>query len=106
MGMDDLYISSKIAKLANAMYQKVMVYRVTRGGKEKGELETISHTVKAAILNGDDVCKDLLCISVYDTKLIYFFTLACEEFEWIKSKELSTNLLEGKNLKCHSTDFY
>ena len=44
------------------------------------------HTVKAAVLRGDEVCKDLLAVSIYDTKPVYFLSHAAEKLEWIEKK--------------------
>ena len=71
LGMDNLYNSAKLCRLAYSMEQKVMVHGVTRPSlrgippaikqkevTKKKELEEVRHTVKAAVLKGDEVCKD------------------------------------------------
>ena len=52
----------------------------------KKDLEQVRHTVKAALLKGDEVCKDLLSVIVYDTKSVYFLTNATEALEWNEKK--------------------
>jgi hypothetical protein len=42
------------------------------------------HTVKVAVLKGDEVCTDLLAISIYDTKPVYFLTSVATEIEWVQ----------------------
>ena len=81
LGMDNLYNSAKFCRLAYSTKQKVMVHGVTRSTlrgipiivkknevKRKTELESVRHTVKAAVLKGDEVCSGLVSVSLYDTK--------------------------------------
>jgi hypothetical protein len=49
-------------------------------------LAAVRHTVKAVVLRGDEVCKDLLAVSIYDTKPVYFLSHAAEKLEWIEKK--------------------
>ena len=99
LGMDNLYMSAKLCRLAYGMKQKVMVHGVTRatlrgipaGIKQvevtkKAELAKVRHTVTAAILKGDEVCNDLISLCVYDTKPVYFLSNVCEGIEWIKKE--------------------
>ena len=94
MGLDNLYMSAKFCRLAIQMDQRVMVHGITRANgrgvpslvkqqevTKKGELEAVRNTVKAARLKGDTVCKDLIFISIYDTKPVYFLSNACEEIK-------------------------
>ena len=97
LGMDNLFNSAKLCRAAYSMPQKVMVHGVTRPTlrgippivkqnevTKKSELESVRHTVKAAKVCGDEVCNNLLAISVYDTKPVYFLTNVAESIEWIK----------------------
>ena len=99
LGMDNLYNSAKLCRLCYSMNQKVMVHGVTRPSlrgipsvikqeevKKKGDLEKVRHTVKAAVLKGDEVVHDLVSVSVYDTKPVYFLSNACEEITWTKKE--------------------
>ena len=52
--------------------------------KRKGDLEAVRHTVKAAVLKGDSVCKDLIAVYLYDTKLVYFLTSETSQLYWMK----------------------
>jgi len=98
--MDNLFNSAKLCRKALAMDQNVMVHGVTilklkgiplivkqDGVGKKKELEKARHTVKAAVLKGDEVAKDLVSISLYDTKPVYFLTSACGEINWIKKEK-------------------
>ena len=77
LGMDNLFMSAKFCRIAYSMDQKVMVHGVTRPSlrgipslikqeevKRKKDLELVRHTVKAAKLEGDAICKDLVSISL------------------------------------------
>ena len=99
LGMDNLYNSTKLCRAAYSMPQKVMVHGVTRpSGRgippcvkqnevtKKKDLASVRHTVKVAVLKGDEVCSDLLSISIYDTKPVYFLTNCAEKIEWIEKK--------------------
>ena len=44
------------------------------------------HTVKAAVLKGGSVCKDLIAVSLYDTKPVYFLTSATSQLYWMKKE--------------------
>jgi hypothetical protein len=81
------------------MDQRVMVHGVTRPSlrgippvikqeevKRKGDLQNVRHTVKVAVLKGDDIAKDLVSISIYDTKPVYLLTSACNEISWTKKE--------------------
>ena len=100
LGMDNLYMSTKLCRLAYSMEQKVMIHGVTRPSlrgippcikqeevKRKKELETVRHTVKVAVLRNDEVCKDLVSISLYDTKPVYFLTNVCTEITWTEKQK-------------------
>ena len=100
LGLDNLYMSTKFCRLAMLMDQRVMLHGVTRvtgrgvptlvKQKEvtrKGDLEAVRNTVKVARLKGDTVCKDLICISVYDIKPVYFLSNASKEIKWIKKEK-------------------
>ena len=97
LGMDNLYMSTKLARLCYSIKQKVMIHGVTRPSlrgippivkqeevKRKSDLEKVRHTVKGAILKGDEVCTNLIALSVYDTKPVYFLSNACEGIKWMK----------------------
>ena len=43
-------------------------------------------TVKAATLVGDSTCKNLVALSFYDSKPVYFISNACEKIQWVKKK--------------------
>ena len=124
LGMDNLYMSAKFCRLAYSMEQKVMVHGVTRPSlrgippaikqdevKKKKELASVRHTVKAAVLKGDEVCKDLVSISLYDTKPVYFLTNACGELNWVMKEKKVYDAVKKKTVKLpfyrlNVVDFY
>jgi hypothetical protein len=90
-GMDNLYISAKCIASAYKHERKVLVAGVCRKGgrgfpeavlqeevKSRTEQITVRGTVKAAVLEGDDSCPNLVAVSVYDTKPAYFLSMSCE----------------------------
>ena len=100
IGMDNLYMSAKFCRAAYHLKQKAMLHGVTRPSlrgvpncvkqKEvtrKADLEKVRNTVKVARLKGDSVCKDLVCVSLYDSKPVYILTNACHEVKWIEKKK-------------------
>ena len=56
---------------------------------QKEDLKQAWNTVKAAVLQGDQVCTDLVCVSIYDTKPVYFLSNVVEGIEWIEKKTKS-----------------
>ena len=100
LGMDNLFNSAKLARAAKAMPQRVMTHRVVRvSGRgvpkcviqeevsRKQDQERVRHTVHAAVVKGDSVCSDLVCLSVYDTKPVYILTNACSEITLTKKEK-------------------
>ena len=71
----------------------------------------VRHTVKAAKLEGDAICKDLVSISLYDTKPVYFLTNSCTEIKWISKTKKVYDASKKKTINMPSprlnvVDFY
>jgi hypothetical protein len=49
---------------------------------KKNEQAAVRGTTKAAVLEGDPACKDLVAFSVYDTKPVHFLSTACTDLCW------------------------
>jgi hypothetical protein len=94
--MDNLYISAKVLASALKHERKVLVAGVCRKGgrgfpeavlqeEVKARADQIRQrgTVKAAVLEGDDTCPNLVAVSVYDTKPVHFLSMSCDSIEWI-----------------------
>ena len=111
--MDNLYMSASFARAALLSKNKVKIHGVTRGDKkgipdcvkqielknEKMVLE-VKNTVKVAVLEGDNTCKDLVAISYYDSKPVYFLSTVVKDIEWetVTKKVFSKQL--QKKLTC------
>eukprot|EP00957_Ditylum_brightwellii_P118027 9001642-Ditylum_brightwellii.AAC.1 len=95
--MDSLYNSVKFAKAFYQHPKKVQVYGVIwEGGRglpdavkqeevtaKKGQTQ-VRGTVKAAVLEGDPDCPNIVVSSVYDTKPVHFISTSTEEITWTK----------------------
>lgn len=103
-GMDNLYISAKFLAAAYKHDKKVLVAGVCRKGgrgfpeavlqtEVNGREEQIRArgTVKAAVLEGDNSCPNLVAVSVYDTKPVHFLSMSCKSIQWIE-KERSVHV--------------
>lgn len=122
--MDNLFNSCKLSKLAMAMPQKVMTHGVVRSeGRgvpkvvkqlevtNKDALKDARFTVKAAKLVGDEVCRDLLCVSFYDTKPVYFLSTVMSKIEWVKKFKMVFDKFLNKKVpmpyyRLNLIDFY
>ena len=69
------------------------VYRVSRGIPKSIIQEKVTRKydilrekgkVKVAVLKYDNQCKDLVALSFYDSKPVYFISMACQKIHWIK----------------------
>ena len=89
--MDNLYNSATFCKRAYMHNKKVLVHGVTRKGKRglpkcvvQEEQKTreaqlqVRGTVKAAVLQGDPDCPNLIASSVYDTKPVHYLSMVCD----------------------------
>ena len=52
--------------------------------------------MKAAVLNGDNECPDLVASSVYDTKPVHYLSMSCEELKWQVNTKAVFNVNTGK----------
>lgn len=96
-GMDNLYISPKFAKVTlDESGKRVMIHVVCRPSRgipkcivqdavtKIEEIIRAKNTVKSIRLIGDSKCKNLVAMSFYDSKLVYFISNACKKVKWIK----------------------
>ena len=78
------------------MPQKVQFYAVTRLSlrlvtpvvkqedvNKKKKLEIVQHALQVAVFKEDSICNNLFCISLYDTKLLYFLPNTCTEVKFV-----------------------
>jgi hypothetical protein len=107
-GLNNLYNSAKFCQFSNVQ-NKVLINSVTRvGGRglpasilqqpltNKKEQMAAQGTVKAAVLNGDVECPNLVVTSVYDTKPVHFFSTVCKPIKWIVKERPVFNVDTGR----------
>ncbi len=104
VGLNNLYISVKFCREALVGKNEVMVHRVCRKEgygilacvlqKEvkKNEQAALRGKTKAAVLEGDPDCKDLVAFGVYDTKPVHFLSTAYTLLSW---KEKYKRVFDG-----------
>lgn len=64
---------------------------------DEKNLDEVRNTVKVAVLEGDPVAKDLLAISFYDTKPVYFLSTVLEHVKWLKmSRKIYSRTMQTK----------
>ena len=64
---------------------------------DEKHLDEQRNTIKVAVLECDPLIKDLVAISYYDTKPVYFLSSVIEDVRWIvKSREIYSKKLEKK----------
>ena len=93
--MDNLYMSASFARSVISCDKKVKIHGVTRReGKgipqvvkqyevqDKKELEKVRNNVKVAVLEGDSAIEDLIAISYYDSKPVYFLSTVIPDISW------------------------
>jgi hypothetical protein len=99
--VDNLYMSAKFAKFCYNHDNKILLEGVARKARgipqlvyqeeiQKKSIEaTVRGTVKAAVLEGDADCPNLVAVSVYDTKPVHFISMVSECIEWVtKSRKM------------------
>ena len=95
--MDNLFMSPNFSKVClNQTGQRIMihgVFRISRGitkyihqdpVNQKDDVLRTKGTVRAAMLVGNAKCKNLVSVSFYDSKSVYFISNACEKIHWLK----------------------
>ena len=108
--MDNLYMSASFARHSMRLQNKVKIHGVTRTdnrGIPKYIMQTQlqnskmadeqRNTVKVAVLDGDSTIKDLVAISFYDSKPVYFLSSVIPEVKWSTvNKKVYSKLLNKK----------
>ena len=100
--MDNLFGAVKLAKAAySKLRSRIMIHGPCRTEVWRGlprmiiqkevtadrDLRQARGTTKAAVLEGDPDCPDLIACSVYDTKPVHFLTNSVQFVRWIKCKK-------------------
>ena len=107
--MDNLYNSAAFCRAAVNHPRKVLCHGVTRKGgrglpscviQEEGSNKAAvlerRGTVKAAVLQGDEKCVNLVASSVYDTKPVHYLSMVCTCLKWV---------MKTKVFDCHDLYF-
>ena len=108
--MDNLYMSASFARYSINSINKIKIHGVTRTdnrGIPKCVLQTElqndkmadeqRNTVKVAVLENDTTIKDLVAISFYDSKPVYFLSTVIPEVKWTAvSKHIFSKTLQRK----------
>ena len=93
--MDNLYVSSLFCRAAYCHDKKILVAGVARASrgvpkvvmqhieKDKKKALALKGTVKAAVLEGDNRCPQLVACSFYDSKPVHFISMIADSIEWI-----------------------
>ena len=111
--MDNLYMSASFARNVVSCDKKVKIHEVARReGKgipkivkqfevqDKKEVEKVRNTVKVAVLEGDSQVKDLVAISYYDSKPVYFLSTVIPDISWHTcGKQVYSKMLKEKVTK-------
>ena len=105
--MDNLYMSASFARNAMMSDNRVKIHGVTRTDKRglpkcimqtevqnEGIADEMRNTVKLAVLEGDSKVQDLIAISFYDSKPVYFLSTVIPDVKWtvVSKKVFSQNL--------------
>jgi len=108
--MDNLYNSAAFCRAAYHHDKKVLCHGVARKGgrgipdsvlqaeviNRKDQLK-VRGTVKAAVLEGDPGCPNLVASSVYDTKPVHYLSMITSELKWIVKEKIVYNVDSGKS---------
>ena len=95
--MDNLYNSTAFCKAASNHKKKVLCHSITRKGmkgipssvrqeeaKSRAAQIHVRGTVKAAVLEGDPDCTNLVASSVYDAKPVHYLSMVYNEIRWVE----------------------
>ena len=110
--MDNLYMSATFARNAFISDNKIKIHGVTRTDKRglpkcimqievqnEKIADELRNTVKVAVLEGDSKVQDLIAISFYDSKPVYFLSTVIPDVKWsLVSKKIFSQSLHRKVL--------
>ena len=67
----------------------------------KKKQDEVRGTVKAAVLEGDPMCKNLVASSVYDTKPVHYLSMVSSKLKWVLKIKDVFNVDTGKREHLH-----
>ena len=107
--MDNLYNSAAFCRAAFNHVRKVLCHGVARKGgrgippsvvqdemKSRAAQIKVRGTVKAAVLEGDPGCPNLVASSIYDTKPVHYLSMICKGLFWICISKAVFNVDTGR----------
>ena len=96
-GMDNLYTSAKFCRKAYTHDKRAMVHEVASKGlrgipavvkqeevKNRKKQIQVRGTAKAAVIQGDKECPDLVASRIYDKKPVNFMIMLCTKIKWVE----------------------
>ena len=105
VGMDNLYNSAAFCRAAFNHPRKILCHGVARKAgrgvptcvlqeevKNVNDQRAVRGTVKAAVLEGDPGCPNLIATSVYDTKPVHYLSMVSQSIEWIVKEKSVFNV--------------
>jgi hypothetical protein len=111
VGMDNLYLSLRFCREAYVGKNQVLIHGVTRKKnrglpacviqeEEKNEKKAalVRGTTKAAVLENDPQCPNVVAFSVYDTKPVHILTTSVTSLRWIEKQRKVYDPQEGQCL--------
>ena len=106
--MDNLYNSAAFCRAAFNHTRKILCQGVTRKGmrgippcvlqveqKSRKDQIKVRGTVKAALLEGDAACPNLVACSIYDTKPVHYLSMVCNTLKWVVMEKPCFNVETG-----------
>ena len=63
--------------------------------KSRKDQIKVRGTVKAAILEGDDACTNLVECSIYETNPVHYLSMMCDTLKWVMMEKLCFNVETG-----------
>ena len=94
--MDNLYNSAAFFRAALNQTSNILCQVVTRKGirgmppsvlqvehKSRKDQIKVRGNVKAALLEGDDACPNLVACSIYDTNPVHYLSMVCDTLKWV-----------------------
>lgn len=111
VGMDNLYLSLKFCRTSFTGKNQVMIHGVTRKSnrglpacvvqeeeKNKKKAEKVRGMTKAAVLESDPDCPNVVAFSVYDTKPVHFLSTCAQNLRWVEKTKRVFNPAEGHSI--------
>ena len=106
--MDHLYNSTTFFRAAYNRTRNIIFQGVTCKGmrgippsvlqveqKSRKDQIKVRGNVKAALLEGDDACPNLVACSIYDTNPVHYLSMVCNKLKWVVMEKPCFNVETG-----------